>query len=142
MDPLSICASILALLGAGGQIGKGLKRFASLRDAPSALYSLTDNVNEIRILVQDIENLLLQLPERATETLPVALTTALSQAKATILKVEQLIAYDLTIITEADGSLRVDKSRWLRSQHQVQALKAKLQSDTMLLYGALGVLTL
>ncbi|KAL6411852.1 hypothetical protein AUP68_04231 [Ilyonectria robusta] len=48
MDPLSITASVLAVLGAVGQTAKALKKLWGLKDAPEELASL---VNEVHSLI-------------------------------------------------------------------------------------------
>ncbi len=45
MEPLSITASILTVLGAAGQVKKGLERLQSLKNAPQELCALTNEVS-------------------------------------------------------------------------------------------------
>lgn len=46
MDPLSIAASVIAILTAAGQVKKGLERLRSLKSAPQGLCALTNEVSE------------------------------------------------------------------------------------------------
>ena len=142
MDPLSICASVLAILAAGGKVSNGLRRLVSLKDAPSTLLSLESDVTTVRDAVLNIENLLLQLPEEMKSNLPGSLTNALNQAKGTILEVDQSVAYDLTVITGDGQQHRIDKSRWLQNDQRIRTLVQKLQSDRIMLNGALANLTM
>ena len=141
MDPLSICASVLAILAAGGKVSNGLRRLVSLKDAPSTLLSLENDVTTVRDAVLDIDNLLLQLPEELKSNLPSSLTNALNQARTTILEVEQSVAYDLTVITGDGQQHRIDKSRWLQGNKRIRSLVQNLRSDRVVLNGALANLT-
>jgi hypothetical protein len=60
MDPLSITAGILAIFGAGGKVGNGLRKLVQLRDAPDALLALCNEVTDLQCVVQNVDDLLQQ----------------------------------------------------------------------------------
>ena len=138
MDPLSITASILAVAGAGGNLARGLKRVLELKTAPDALLALNNEVNEVELIIQDVQVLLEQL-YTANITPPISLKMAFEQTKTTILAVESFVAYDLTVIT-SDGTLRIDKSRWIRAKEKVKILKKSMKSDRLALSVSLNIL--
>ena len=45
MDPLSVTASLLAVLGAAGAAGRALQHMSDLRHAPDQLLALTNAVS-------------------------------------------------------------------------------------------------
>ena len=139
MDPLSITAGILAILGAGGKVGNGLKKIIALKHAPDALLALNNEVTDVQIAVQDVDDLLRRYTDLSKTQIPIIVIRSLQQTKKTVLLVECFIAYDLTTI-EA-GRQRVDKSEWFQATSKVQDLKTKLQADKSSLLLSLGVLT-
>ena len=140
MDPLSVTASILAVLGAGGEIGKACKKIIDLRDAPDALIALNNEVTDLHILVRDVDNVL-RLHSRISETdAPPSVTSALERVKATLLRLESLIAYELTTPSGNNGP-RLDRSVWLRAESKVQKLKDDIRADRVALASALSLLT-
>ena len=58
MDPLSLTASIIAVLGAGGSVASGIERIVSLRHAPDALLALNNEIVDFQLVVRMIQELL------------------------------------------------------------------------------------
>lgn len=137
MDPLSITAGILAIFGAGGKVGNGLKKLVQLKDAPDVLLALCNEVTDLQCVVQDTEDLLQQWGE--VNALPSSIKGALNQAKATVLDLGKIIFYDLTTIT-GRGEYRVDRSSWLRAETKVAAIKERIQAASLSLVNALSLL--
>ena len=54
MDPLSITASVFTLLGACSGISKTLEAVRRIRDVPDALYSLSNEIEDLRLTLLDI----------------------------------------------------------------------------------------
>ena len=139
MDPLSITAGILAILNAGGKVGRFLQRIVSLKDAPDTLLALNNEINEIRTAVEEIHDLLRRYIETAViRDPPLTVIQSLEQTKSTVVSVERFICYELTTI-EAERP-RVDRSKWLRASEEIQNMKNKLQSEKTTLSLSIGVL--
>ena len=139
MDPLSVAASILAIVGAGSQVAKQMKKVLELRNAPDDLLALNNEISEIHCTVQDVNNILEQCSQTYNVP-PASLTRALERTRATVLDVERIIAYDLTVVESKDGTVRIDKTRWLREGRRVQALKERMRSDNIHLLSGLSLL--
>ncbi len=103
MDPLAISASLLTLLGTGGQIGKGLRKLIVLRNAPDAFLALKNEVADLRRLLQEVDDVGRQYEQVPGSQLPSIILTALEKAKETLLDMERLITYGLSKITDIDG---------------------------------------
>lgn len=58
MDPLSVTAGILAILGASGKVGQACSKIVALKDAPEALQSLNNEFDELQTVVQEVDDLL------------------------------------------------------------------------------------
>ena len=54
-DPLSITASIIAVVGAAEGIGTIINRIKTFREEPDELFSLINEISDLRIVPSDIE---------------------------------------------------------------------------------------
>ena len=145
MDPLSLTAGILAIVGAGSTIGKGLKKIISARSIPGILLQLHNEVTDLRYVIQDVDDLLrrqVQVSREDEELFPrhASLISALEYAKRTLLTLESLIAYDLTVIDSRDGRIRIDWFSWIRAESKVKILKDDICTDRVRLSSALSLL--
>ena len=55
-DPLSITASIIAVVGAAECVTKTLAKIRSIRNAPDELLALINEVSDLKIILSDIQN--------------------------------------------------------------------------------------
>lgn len=139
MDPLSVTAGILAVLGAGGKVGTACQKIIALRHAPYALIALNNEVTDLHIVVKDVNDILrLHSQTSETDALP-SVTSALKRTTATLLRLETLIAYELTT-PSGDNESRLDRSVWLQAESRVQKLKDDIRADRVALASALGLL--
>ena len=141
-DPLSITTAIAPLLGTAGSIGKGLKKVIELRnDAPDILLGVNNEITELRAVIQMFDDLLQRQYITRDATPYRQLGVSLDKAKGTLLKLDQLFSYELTVVEGNDLDLRLDKSAWLRAEPKFRALKDQIRDDKTVLYRALAVLT-
>ena len=52
MDPISLIASIVTIIGTGGTVGRGLRDLAQVRHAPQVLLQLKDQVSDLHLLIE------------------------------------------------------------------------------------------
>ena len=64
MDPLSIIASTIAILQAGGAVGGGLRKLVSLKDAPATLLLLNNDAADLELVVRAVGGLPSTILER------------------------------------------------------------------------------
>lgn len=86
MDPLSLTASIITLLGAGGAVGKGIRKLIALRHAPKTLLLLEDEIlymQQVVTLSQDLFRQHLETIE-ANKGLSFVLSSALKRTTVAI----------------------------------------------------------
>ena len=57
MDPLSLTASILTVLGVSGQAAKALKKLASLKGAPTVVLRLNNELSDLHLLTVAIQDI-------------------------------------------------------------------------------------
>ena len=127
MDPLSVTAAIIAIVGAGGTVGKGLRKLVALRNAPDSLLQLNNEVTDMQLVVQavDINSLDNSADDSAAAAQYQLIQNALGRMKKVVLELEKLIEYSLTKIT--DGGIKIDKVAWLRAEKKIRSLKEKIR---------------
>lgn len=119
MDPLSITASLIAVIGAAQRVTKGLKVLKSVEEAPESLQRLLEDVSMFTTVLQAIQT---ACPVKQQKFL--GLEPALSRAKAKLLEIDTLITYVLTKPGESD---KVDRWQWIRKREKISTLRQELQ---------------
>ena len=85
---------------------------------------------------------LLQRQYNTSDAAPYSqLIVSLEKAKQTLLKLEQLFSYELTVIEGDNLHLRLDKSVWLLAEPKFRAIKSQIRDDKTALYRGLALLT-
>ena len=139
MDPLSISASVVALLGAGGTLAKLLRKGIGLKNAPDVLRALNDEVSELQSTANDVNDLLWTANQDPDDHPPKSLVSTLNRIKSILLQLESYISYQLTTVTADDGSNRFDKSVYLRAEHRLQEFKDEILTSRVALAAALSL---
>lgn len=139
MDPLSISASVLTLLGAGGTLSKLLRKGIDLKNAPAVLRALNDEVSELQSTANDVNDLLWTATRDFDEPPPKSLVSSLSRVKSVLLQLESYVSYQLTTITADGENIRLDKSVYLRAEQRLHELKAEIQASRIALASALSL---
>ncbi len=137
MDPLSITASILTILGAGGQVAKGIAKIRALKYAPDILLALNNEIADIQYLVQDVNHVARQHEEAHETKFTASVCRALEKVRETLLATEQLIAYELTTIDSVNGLVKLDWKRWLRLEGKIRQLQERMRNNKVDLSTAL-----
>ena len=138
-------AGILAVIGAGSTVRKGLKKIISARRLPDILLQLNNEVTDLQYVVQDVDDLLRQRSQSTGEdkcplSSHVSLTSALQHAKATLLALESLTLNELTTVDNLDGRTKMNRITWLRVESKVKSLKDDVRTDRVRLSSALSLL--
>ena len=139
MDPLSISASVVALLGAGGTLVKLLRKGIGLKNAPDVLRALNDEVSELQSTANDVNDLLWTADQDPNEHPPKSLVSTLNRVKSSLLHLESYISYQLTIVNADGESNRLDKSVYLRAEHRLQEFKDEILTSRIALAAALSL---
>ena len=128
MDPISLTASIIAILGAGGTIARGLGKIRRLKNAPDVLLQLNNEVTDIHLLIQSVEELSQQWTHQPSTSNRQRdmVCIALSRAKDSVLELEKLIAYTLT--EETNTGAEVDRSAWVRNLDRIKETKNSIRA--------------
>ena len=139
MDPLSVSASVLTLLGAGGTLSKLLRKVIDLRNAPDVLRALNDEVSELQSTANDVNDLLWTATQDSDDPPPKSLISSLSRVKSILLQLERYISYQLTTVTADGKNIRLDKSVYLRAERRLHELKDEIHASRIALASALSL---
>ena len=133
MDPLSVTASLLTVIGTVKQVGKGLKQLKALKQAPQELDDLLDENSQFEAILKAIDN----APWSSSSVQP-ELKIILSKAYEKLTEFDALIQYTLT---EAGTSRKVDRMQWVRKGLEVESLRSNLKDITLRIVALIGVET-
>ena len=117
-DPLSVTASIIAVVGAANAVTKGLRRLKAAKDAPEGLQDLIQDVVQLEMVLNFVKSAVL-----SSGSPPIELATLIGEAGSKLLEVQSLIEYTLT---KSGVSDRVDRWQWLRKGNEVERLRNQL----------------
>ena len=126
MDPLSISASVLTLLGAGGAIAKGVDRIRSLKKASDILLQLHNEISDLQLLIHAVNGFFHQHSDPDICDQQEIICAVLQRAKDTVVELEQAIAYVLTKETSTGSEL--NRVAWLSAFKKVKKLRADMRS--------------
>lgn len=137
MDPLSLTASIVAVIGAADTMGKGLRRIVALKDVPDIILALNNEVAELRVLLQEIDSLLFGRHQSTAsrQYLHSSLLPNVLRAKDKLRALESLLEHRLK---KTDGG--IDKIAWLRVEDKVRRIQKELRETRLNINTALSVL--
>ena len=142
MDPLSIAASIVALIGAAESIAVGINKLASLKNAPASVLALNNELSDLRIVLAEIQPL---LEKHYTATAGYATLKAGFSGDSTILLSihrAKIRLVELEVIVRNRLMVRmgvVDKLSWAFEQEKILRAKDDLRTARLNITAALGV---
>lgn len=134
MDPLSFTASLIAVVGAAATAAKQLENLrTTLRDASSALCSLTNEISDLRIVLRACETAVQELYANSSEhDPPTALADVAGLFEKTTALLEELdkaVGSCLKEGSDDHGKAKVAKFKWLRQRRHVRTIQEKLRES-------------
>ena len=119
-DPLSVTASIIAVVGVAHEVTKGLRRLKAAKDAPEDLKDLLEDLVQLEMVLNGIKSGVL-----SPGSPPVELASLIEEAGSKLLELRSLIEYTLT---KAGVSDKVVRWQWLRKGDEVERLRNQLSA--------------
>ena len=140
MDPLSITASILAIVGAAQQATKGVGKLRSLKHAKGDFSALLNELADLQTILTQVTALSHDLDARRTDGAVVGLNSLLKGALAQVLELDQIVQYNLSKSDLDDaGRIRLDYKGWIINESKVLALQRKLLTTRSNIATAIGL---
>lgn len=145
MDPLSITATVITVLGALQNAGTGLHKLLQLRAVPAVVLALNNEISDLQLLFREIDSLLTgyrRLRSRGSEVSSEAflglqsLPTNVNGAKVKIAELQAILDKHLT-----NSHKLGDKISWLKEEARVCKIHEDIRSVRINIATALGVLT-
>ena len=145
MDPLSLTASIITLLGTGNAIVCGLEQLASLRQAPNTILALNNEISDFRLVALEANTILREHQDQthkgSTNSLfAINLGPILDHAREKLLELEKLLEYRLTS-PGANGEARLNRLAWFYQQNKFKQIQEDFRSIKVNVVAAIGILT-
>ncbi|KFA71352.1 hypothetical protein S40288_08955 [Stachybotrys chartarum IBT 40288] len=134
MDPLSITASVIAIVGAGD---KCLTKLRTLHHAPSEILCLMNEIGDLNIVLTQIITLDQQARNTGAESSLAGLRSLFKRAENQVLELDAIVQNGLAKY----GALR-NGIGWVRYKNQVTELQQSMRSTRLNLTTALGTATL
>ena len=151
MDPLSLTASIITVLGVGGEAAKFFRNLALFKDAPDAILALNNELSDLRLVVAAIEA---AFQTRITSGIPflgnrvheisaeASVGSSLQQVKEKTLELEALHNRLVPTVSRSSTSKtrNIYKRVWLVEHKVIKRLQEDFRSARLKLVTALGIL--
>ena len=124
-DPLSITASIIAVVGAAEGVTRTLAKIKSLRNAPNELLVLINEVSDLKIILDDMQNYIAQNTQRPQISQKELrnISTLINRAKEKLLELDQLIQYRLVKPESTLNQVKVSRREWLRAKNTIEKFR-------------------
>ena len=145
MDPLSLTASIIAIVGVGGEVAKAVRKLASLKDAPGLILALNNEISDLYLVILAIRDIY-QRQRASFSSSPETLTTdnivisTLTQANDKVLELKALHRRLTSRTTGSSNLNTLNKASWLRERKNVKKIQEDLHTVRLKLSAALGIL--
>ena len=132
-DPLSVSASLVAIVGAGISVGKTLEALIrDYRETPVAVTALSNEVSDLVLVLTEVRAV---VDQNAGQTVQTTLVTVLERADAKLVLLKTFVDG-----LDAAGKLdRVERVKWTRKKKKAALLKKELaviKGDLILLMGS------
>jgi hypothetical protein len=131
MDPLSITASSIAILGMITGTGRGISKLVSLRDAPIELQALYNEAEAFRSLLVMVQSSLHHIQgSKVYKEYGESICNLLEEAKDSVLELESFIEYQLRrgIDMDHNGLPKVSRMMWMRSAGKIEDLRVRIRN--------------
>ncbi|KAL8896422.1 MAG: hypothetical protein Q9192_003102 [Flavoplaca navasiana] len=145
MDPISVAASVLTVLGAAATAGRALDRLQSSRQAPEHLVALVNEVSDLRVVLHNVRD---AVQERAKTSQECGnLGFVVQRATLKLSELNRLIYGNLLKTNNGcdalddDDVIKASRRAFLRYSGKIKSLQAEIRDIKMSLMIAMGAMT-
>ena len=129
-DPLSLAASIIAVVTAAEGITKTLSKVKLLLNAPDGLLALSNEITDLTVTLRNV-NSFISASDTNTAGLPHdvlrQIRSLVDRAKERVLQLDQLIHLQLLKSGSLGGDFEVFRFRWARAKAAVEGHRQALR---------------
>ncbi|UKZ47295.1 hypothetical protein TrVGV298_001513 [Trichoderma virens] len=141
MDPLSITASVIAIVQLTAAVGSGFQRLMSLRGASDQLLQVMNEVTDLEALARDMQSILQERDEASSlDSATLATLPGLcQQVTALMQELKDIVQGCLKEeITSTASSLKIKRIAWLRAADKMNTMQARIRAMRLRLSSALA----
>lgn len=153
MDPVSLTASIIAIIGLAGNVGTGLERLYRLRKAPDEVLALLNEISDFKAVLLNLKDIIegLQVDHdpshhrqqrEALQSCASQLTMYIQRAKDQLLGLEKVIEYRIVTLPGAEDKVpSINRFRFARAGQDIQKFQRGLNEIKGKIHMTLSTLT-
>ena len=139
MDPLSLTASIIAIIGVGGSLAKTIRKLASAQQAPRLAMALSNELSDLCLIVTVVQKVL-ETQQPIEDSFNASIASSLTEAHEKAMEL-RTVHDDLVSTTSKTKGLRpFSKIRGVWDPKKIRKIQQDLRSVRLKLVGSLGVL--
>jgi len=146
MDPLSITASVIAILQAGDRLTTLLGQIKPFFEAREEIDSLFNEVSELHLVLGNLRNTLTDPPssEFLSTNKVDTLHRLVKDGEATLLQLEELLQHYFVRLPDQNvlGVRKVRRLAWVKKRGQVEKLRRRLRDLRLTIAVQLGSVNL
>ena len=131
MDPLSITASVIAVVTVTAKVTNSLSKLRGLREADDLIHALMNEVTTLRAISAQIEAVARQYQDSLSSEQFACLEQLKQMLRAAKVKLEELdniIHYRLIQPPDDGGIQKLSRRAWLRHKTDVQRIQQELRT--------------
>ena len=129
MEPISIAASLITVIGLVGKVAKGLKNVQIARGAPAEFLALVNEVSDFQIILDEFKAVLSDHLSGIEESRRDSVHKILQNSTDTLLELEKLIYHRLVKSYDGHGSAKVSRMAWLSNKDEIGSIRLKLKDE-------------
>ena len=128
-DPLSITASIIAVVGAAEGVTKTISKISNLRNAPNQVLALINEVSDLRIILGDIHSYIIENTQRSqiSQKRLQHTTIFVDRAREKLLQLDELIQYRLTKPESVPNQIKISRREWAGARATIERFQQDLR---------------
>ncbi|KAL8997543.1 MAG: hypothetical protein Q9169_003238 [Polycauliona sp. 2 TL-2023] len=145
MDPISVAASVLTVLGAAATAGRALDRLQSSRQAPEHLLALVNEVSDLRVVLHNVRDAVQERTKTSQEC--GNLGFVVQRATLKLSELNRLIYGSLLKTNNGgdalddDDAIKASRRAFLRYGSKIKSLQGEIRDVKMSLVIAMGAMT-
>ena len=128
-DPLSLGASIIAVLGAADSVGKTLAKIRIFRNAPEEFLALLNEVSDLTIILNNVESYVIGIARRTVspQAQLVHMSSLIERERLLLLQLEQVMTQRLSRSISSSGRGILSRSEWVRSKVDIERIRQDIR---------------
>ena len=141
-DPLSITASIIAVIGAAEGVSKSLAKIKNIRNAPQEILGLINEVSDLRIILRDVERYVIREVNQHSHS-PEQLQTLsilIIRASDYLLELDKVIQYRLVKASSTSADFKVSRREWAVARSTIEKFRQSLRDVKLNIITQMGVM--